>query len=63
MRAINLHAKLGLPETPMLFLEFHGTEASVAEQSKRFGKTAQYWRAAGDPAESTTFVVGIRTWF
>jgi D-lactate dehydrogenase (cytochrome) len=32
VRAVNLHSKLGLAETPMLFLEFHGTEASVAEQ-------------------------------
>src|SRR5512135_2426471 len=41
VRACNLHSKLSLPETPMLFLEFHGTEASVAEQSKRFGEIAQ----------------------
>jgi D-lactate dehydrogenase (cytochrome) len=40
VRAVNLHSKLGLPEVPMLFLEFHGTEASVAEQSKRFGEIA-----------------------
>src|ERR1700756_1631626 len=41
VRAVNLHSKLGLPETPMLFLEFHGTEASVAEQSERFGDIAR----------------------
>ena len=40
VRAINLHSKLGLAETPMLFVEFHGTEASVAEQSTRFGEIA-----------------------
>ncbi|HEY6832115.1 MAG TPA: FAD-linked oxidase C-terminal domain-containing protein [Pseudolabrys sp.] len=40
VRAVNLHSKLGLPEVPMLFLEFHGTEASVAEQSERFGEIA-----------------------
>jgi D-lactate dehydrogenase (cytochrome) len=40
VRAVNLHSNLGLPETPMLFLEFHGTEASVAEQSERFGEIA-----------------------
>ncbi len=41
VRACNLYSKLGLPETPVLFLEFHGTEASVAEQSQRFGEIAQ----------------------
>src|SRR5215510_9377716 len=40
VRACNIHSNLGLPETPMLFLEFHGTQASVAEQSKRFGEIA-----------------------
>jgi D-lactate dehydrogenase (cytochrome) len=40
VRAVNMHSKLGLAETPMLLLEFHGTEASVAEQSKRFGDIA-----------------------
>ena len=40
VKAVNMHSKLGLPETPMLFLEFHGTEASVAEQSERFGEIA-----------------------
>src|SRR5579872_7363939 len=40
VRACNQHSKLGLPETPMLFLEFHGSEVSVAEQSRRFGEIA-----------------------
>ncbi len=40
VRACNLHSKLELPETPMLFVEFHGTEAGVAEQSQRFGDIA-----------------------
>ena len=40
VKACNMHSKLGLPETPMLFLEFHGTEGSVAEQSERFGEIA-----------------------
>ncbi|MFN3657115.1 MAG: FAD-binding oxidoreductase [Pseudolabrys sp.] len=40
VRACNLHSKLGLPEIPMLLLEFNGTEASVAEQSERFGEIA-----------------------
>jgi len=31
--AVNLHDKLGLVEKPMLLMEFHGSEASVAEQA------------------------------
>jgi D-lactate dehydrogenase (cytochrome) len=38
VKAANAYSKLGLPETPMLFLEFHGTEAGVKEQSERFGE-------------------------
>jgi D-lactate dehydrogenase (cytochrome) len=41
VHACNLYSKLGLPETPMLFVEFHGTEAGVAEQSQRFGEIAE----------------------
>ncbi len=52
VRACNMHSKLGLPETPMLLLEFHGTEASVAEQSKRFGDIATEF--GGGPFTWTT---------
>jgi D-lactate dehydrogenase (cytochrome) len=52
VRAINLHSKLSLRETPMLFLEFHGSEASVAEQSERFGEIAGEF--GGGPFEWTT---------
>ena len=52
VRAINMHSKLGLPEVPLLFLEFHGTEASVAEQSKRFGEIAA--ELGGGPFQWTT---------
>jgi D-lactate dehydrogenase (cytochrome) len=41
VQASNRYSKLSLPETPMLFLEFHGTEAGVAEQSQQFGEIAQ----------------------
>ncbi|MFI4995693.1 MAG: FAD-binding oxidoreductase [Hyphomicrobiales bacterium] len=40
VRAVNLYSKLDLAETPMLFLEFHGSEAGVKEQSERFGEIA-----------------------
>ncbi|HEX3139260.1 MAG TPA: FAD-linked oxidase C-terminal domain-containing protein, partial [Rhizobacter sp.] len=33
VRAVNRHDKLGLSEAPMLLMEFHGSEASVAEQA------------------------------
>jgi D-lactate dehydrogenase (cytochrome) len=41
VRACNLYSKLTLPEQPVLFLEFHGTAAGVAEQSQRFGEIAK----------------------
>ncbi|MPZ36757.1 MAG: FAD-binding protein [Rhizobiales bacterium] len=40
VKASNAYSKLALPETPMLFVEFHGSEAGVAEQSRRFGEIA-----------------------
>ncbi|MCX7314989.1 MAG: FAD-binding protein [Alphaproteobacteria bacterium] len=52
VRAVNLYSKLTLRETPMLFLEFHGTEAGVAEQSERFGDIAS--ELGGGPFEWTT---------
>jgi D-lactate dehydrogenase (cytochrome) len=52
VRAVNLYSKLDLRETPMLFMEFHGTEAGVAEQSERFGEIAAEF--GGGPFEWTT---------
>jgi D-lactate dehydrogenase (cytochrome) len=40
VRACNLHSKLGLPEKPTLFLEFHGTAAGVKEQAERAQEVA-----------------------
>ena len=40
VKASNAYSKLTLPETPMLFVEFHGSDAGVAEQSRRFGEIA-----------------------
>jgi D-lactate dehydrogenase (cytochrome) len=41
VKASNAYSKLSLPETPLLLLEFHGTEAEVAGQSERFGEIAK----------------------
>jgi D-lactate dehydrogenase (cytochrome) len=38
IKAVNGYSKLSLPEMPTLFVEFHGTDAGVAEQSQRFGE-------------------------
>jgi D-lactate dehydrogenase (cytochrome) len=40
VRAVNLHSGLALPESPLLLLEFHGSEAGVREQAERFGEIA-----------------------
>jgi len=47
VHACNVHSKLSLPETPLLFLEFHGSVAGVAEQSARFNEIAA--EAGGGP--------------
>jgi D-lactate dehydrogenase (cytochrome) len=41
VRACNAYSKLNLPEAPMLFVEFHGTETGVSEQAERFGEIAR----------------------
>lgn len=40
VRACNSYSKLDLAETPTLFLEFHGSEAGVKEQSETFSAIA-----------------------
>ena len=52
VRASNAFSKLDLVETPMLFVEFHGTDASVAEQAERFGDIAGEF--SGGPFEWAT---------
>ena len=51
MRACNQYAGLDYAETPALFLEFHGSEAHVAEQSALFGEIAK--ELGGGPFEWT----------
>jgi D-lactate dehydrogenase (cytochrome) len=52
VKATNLYSKLALPEVPMLFVEFHGSPAGVAEQAERFGEIARDF--AGGPFEWAT---------
>jgi D-lactate dehydrogenase (cytochrome) len=52
VKATNLYSKLALPEAPMLFVEFHGSPAGVAEQSERFGEIAR--DLGGGPFEWAT---------
>jgi D-lactate dehydrogenase (cytochrome) len=52
VRAVNAYSKLDLPEAPLLLLEFHGSEASVAEQAASFGEIAA--DAGGTGFEWTT---------
>ena len=40
MQALILHSKLPYEAQPYLFVEFHGTESSVAEQAELFGEIA-----------------------
>ncbi|MGV2981570.1 FAD-binding oxidoreductase [Camelimonas sp. ID_303_24] len=52
VRSVNGYSKIGLPETPMLLVEFHGTDASVQEQAARFGEIAE--GLGGGPFEWAT---------
>jgi D-lactate dehydrogenase (cytochrome) len=52
IRACNAYSKLNLPEMPTLFLEFHGSNAGVAEQSELFGEIARDY--GGGPFEWAT---------
>lgn len=52
VKGVNAYSKLTLPETPLLLVEFHGSEASVAEQAESFGDIAQ--DLGGGPFEWAT---------
>ncbi len=40
VKGVNAYSRLDLPETPLLLLEFHGSQASVKEQAESFGEIA-----------------------
>lgn len=52
VRAVNAYSKLDLPEAPLLLLEFHGSEAGVADEAASFGGIAA--DAGGTGFEWTT---------
>ncbi len=54
VKGFNNYAKAGLPEVPHLFLEFHGTEASVTEQAATFAEIAEDFEVEGWETASTT---------
>ncbi|MCF1461219.1 FAD-binding protein [Agrobacterium vitis] len=56
VRACNAYSNLSLPERPTLFLEFHGTEQTVALQAQQFAAIAEEYgaedlRFTSDPQE------------
>jgi D-lactate dehydrogenase (cytochrome) len=53
VKSVNNYSKLDLPETPLLLLEFHGTEASVVEQAEVFGALAEEQGGEGYAATAT----------
>ncbi|WP_278924313.1 MULTISPECIES: FAD-binding oxidoreductase [Pseudophaeobacter] len=51
--AANAYSKLSLPQTPLLLLEFHGSDASVLEQSETFAAIAEEFGGFDYEATST----------
>jgi len=47
MAAVNRYSDLGYPDSPTLFLEFHGTEASVKEQAEMVGAICEDYGGSG----------------
>ncbi len=61
MQALNNYSQLGLPEQPHLFMEFHGSENAVAEQSETMKElTADY--GGGDFQWSTKTEDRTKLW-
>ena len=62
VQAVNRHDKLSLTEAPMLLMEFHGSEASVAEQAatvQEIAKSARRRRLpVGDDARGAQEALG-----
>ena len=52
--AANAYSRLDLPETPLLLLEFHGSEAGVVEQAETFGAIAEEFGGTDFAATTST---------
>jgi D-lactate dehydrogenase (cytochrome) len=61
VKACNAYSGLSLPEAPSLFLEFHGSPASVKLQSEAFGEVARE-NGGGDFAWSVNPEERARIW-
>ncbi|CUH46193.1 FAD-binding oxidoreductase [Ruegeria atlantica] len=54
VKAANAYSGLSLPETPLLLLEFHGSENGAVEQSETFNQIAEEFGGTDFAATSTT---------
>lgn len=54
VRAANAYSGLSLPATPLLLLEFHGSDSGAAEQAETFGQIAEEFGGTDFAATSTT---------
>lgn len=54
VRAANAYSGLSLPETPLLLLEFHGSESGAVEQAETFGQITEEFGGTDFAATSTT---------
>ncbi|MFK7870131.1 MAG: FAD-binding oxidoreductase [Roseobacter sp.] len=54
VKASNAYSGLALPETPLLLLEFHGSQAGVVEQADTFGALAEDQGGSGFEATTST---------
>ena len=54
VKGFNLHSGAELPERPHLFLEFHGSQAGVAEQAAAFREIAEEFGVEGWREATTT---------
>ena len=61
MRAVNAHSQLDQPEAPTLFLEFHGTPASVEEDARSVAELA-HEHGGGDFAWASRTEERNRLW-